>query len=63
MIGIAEQNLCPSIGKIAMRDPFHRALRTNRHECRRLNIAMRSAQHTATGATILMRYTKTKVSI
>lgn len=51
VISIAEQNADIEIlGKVALGEPFDGCLRANRHEHRRLDIAVCSVQHSGPGA-------------
>jgi hypothetical protein len=52
VIGVAQKNLCAERLEIAMRDAFHRALRPDRHERRRFDVAVRGRQDSASRAAV-----------
>ena len=52
MIGVAQENLGAELLEIAVRDAFHGALRADRHERRRLDVAVRGRHHAAAGAAV-----------
>jgi hypothetical protein len=60
VIRVAEDDLRAKIREVALRDCLDRSTRTNRHECRRLDDAVRRRQLAATRATVAMKDAKLK---
>jgi len=52
MVGVGQQDLRADRFEIPMRDAFHRALSADRHERRRLDVAVRRRHHAATRAAV-----------
>ena len=52
MIGVAQENVGAELLEIAVHDALDGALRADRHEGRRLNVAVRGRHHAAAGAAI-----------
>ena len=50
VIGVAQEDLGAERVEIAVRDAFHRALRADRHERRRLDVAVRASHDAAARA-------------
>ena len=52
MIGVAQNDLGPEVQEVARCEGLDRAARANRHECRRLNHAVRRHQFAAAGGAV-----------
>ena len=60
MVGVAQEYRGAGGVQILMRDAFHRALRPDRHERGRLDLAVGRRQDTAARASVGVRHTKRK---
>jgi hypothetical protein len=63
MIGVAQEDLGAEVQEISMGDAFHRALRPDGHERRRLDVAVRRRHHAAARTLIGVGDAKEKGSV